>query len=233
MSRRRTDQPPPDRLAALLGVAVRDVDGSATRHGGGLDPVPAHTDPETGWVPGRADIELVAPPRRTRQATPRQAGLRQAGVREAGARDDGRHRRPTPPRPALLTVPVSLRGASVRPRRMAVVGLLLVLAVAAGVFGVRVAWARSSSRPEPVPAVATPVRGATTGLPTGLLARSVPAAFAPSAAGPASGGPTGAGAAVAGASSVAPAPALGAPGAPAAGSVGATATGVVVVHVVG
>jgi competence protein ComEA len=99
---------------------------------------------------------------------------------------------------------------------MAVLGLLLVLAVAAGVFGVRVAWARSSSRPEPVPAAVTPARGATTGLPTGLLARSVPAAFAPSAAG---------------APSVAPAP--GAAGATGATATGATATGVVVVHVVG
>lgn len=105
---------------------------------------------------------------------------------------------------------------------MAVLGLLLVLAVAAGVFGVRVAWARSSSRPEPVPAATTPVRGAATGLPSGLLARSVPAAFAPSAAGPAGG----AGGAVAGAPSVASAPG-------AAGATGATATGVVVVHVVG
>jgi competence protein ComEA len=104
---------------------------------------------------------------------------------------------------------------------MAVLGLLLVLAVAAGVFGVRVAWARSSSRPEPVPAAVTPARGTATGLPTGLLARSVPAAFAPSAA-----GGVGAGGAVTGAPSVAPAP--GAPGA-----TGATATGVVVVHVVG
>ena len=106
-----------------------------------------------------------------------------------------------------------------RPRRMAVLGLLLVLAVAAGVFGVRVAWARSSSRPEPVPAATTPVRGAATGLPTGLLARSVPAAFAASAAvrrALRSG---------AGAPSVTPAPG--------GTATGATATGVVVVHVVG
>ena len=99
-----------------------------------------------------------------------------------------------------------------RPRRMAVLGLLLVLAVAVGVFAVRVAWARSSSRPEPVPAAVTPVRGGATGLPTGLLARSVPAAFAPSAAAAA-----GAGAAVAAG----------------AATTGATATGIVVVHVVG
>jgi hypothetical protein len=39
----------------------------------------------------------------------------------------------------MLTVPVALRGASVRPRRTAVLGLLLVLALAAGVLGVRVA----------------------------------------------------------------------------------------------
>jgi competence protein ComEA len=104
---------------------------------------------------------------------------------------------------------------------MAVLGLLLVLAVAVGVFGVRVAWARSSSRPEPVPAATTPVRGAATGLPGGLLARSVPAAFAASAA-----GPTGAVGAGAGAPSAAPASG-------AATTTRATAAGVVVVHVVG
>jgi hypothetical protein len=48
MSRRRTDQPPPDRLAALLHVAV-----SGTPPGEDLD----------GWVPARDDVELTAPPR--------------------------------------------------------------------------------------------------------------------------------------------------------------------------
>lgn len=86
-------------------------------------------------------------------------------------RHPGRHRRPGPPLPAVLTVPLALRGVRARPRRHAVLGLLLLLAVVALVFGVRVALARSSAEPRPVAASAA-------GKPGGLVARTVPAAFA-------------------------------------------------------
>ena len=85
--------------------------------------------------------------------------------------DSGRHRRPAPPKPAILTVPVALRGVRARPRRLAVLGVLAVLVAAAVVLGVRVAWARSSAQPQPVAAAAH-------GPPGGLVARTVPAAFA-------------------------------------------------------
>jgi len=64
-----------------------------------------------------------------------------------------------------------------------VLGVLVILVAAAGVLGLRVAWARSSARPQPVAAAAH-------GPPGGLVARTIPAAFAstgaaglPSAAG--------------------------------------------------
>ena len=85
--------------------------------------------------------------------------------------DSGRHRRPAPPKPAILTVPVALRGVRARPRRVAVLGVLVLLVAAAVVLGVRVAWARSSAQPQPVAAAAH-------GPPGGLVARTVPAAFA-------------------------------------------------------
>ena len=85
--------------------------------------------------------------------------------------DGGRHRRAAPPKPAILTVPVALRGVRARPRRLAVLGVLVVLLAAAAVFGVRVTWARSSAQPQPVAAAAH-------GPPGGLVARTVPAAFA-------------------------------------------------------
>lgn len=86
--------------------------------------------------------------------------------------DGGRHRRPAPPGPAILTVPTALRGVRARPRRLAVLGVLLLLVTAAVTFGVRVAWARSSAAPEPIAAAAH-------GPPGGLVTRTVPAAFAP------------------------------------------------------
>ena len=85
--------------------------------------------------------------------------------------DTGRHRRPAPPKPAILTVPMAFRGVRARPRRLAVLGVLAVLVAAAVVLGVRVAWARSSAQPQPVAAAAH-------GPPGGLVARTVPAAFA-------------------------------------------------------
>jgi len=262
MPRRRTDQPPPDRLAALLGVAV-----SGAQPGEELD----------GWVPARDDVELTAPPRQPlRQPRRQPVGLPLRQTSSARGDDwgspastsrsrggaaftastpggrtgregldrrsrpdggDGRHRRPAPPRPRLLTVPVSLRGASVRPRRTAVLGLLLVLVLVTGVLGVRLALARSSATPEPVP-----VPAAAHGPPAGLQSRSVPAAFATApgavpgsapgvAPGVAPGATAGTGTATGPAGAVSAAGAAGGTAAPPSGVPGTAPE--VVVHVVG
>jgi competence protein ComEA len=91
----------------------------------------------------------------------------------------------------VLTIPLALRGVRARPRRLAVLGVLVLLVAVAGVFGIRVAWASSSAKPESIPAAAH-------GPPGGLVSRTVPAAFAttgaagsPTAA--ATAGPAGAG----------------------------------------
>ena len=68
-------------------------------------------------------------------------------------------------------MPVALRGVRARPRRLAALGVLLLLVTAALVLGVRVAWARSSAQPQPVAATGP-------GPPGGLASRTVPAAFA-------------------------------------------------------
>ncbi|MEP7035617.1 MAG: helix-hairpin-helix domain-containing protein [Dermatophilaceae bacterium] len=74
------------------------------------------------------------------------------------------------PKPAILTVPLALRGIRARPRRLAVLGVLVLLVTSAVVLGVRVAWARSSAQPQPIAAAAH-------GPPDGLVTRTVPAAF--------------------------------------------------------
>ncbi len=84
----------------------------------------------------------------------------------------GRHR---PIAPRALVVPAGLRGAEVRARGGAIVGLL-VLALAVGVvFALRVAAAQRAAEPVPVAP-----RG------TGIVARSVPSAFATDGGAPAS-----------------------------------------------
>ncbi|MGO4341427.1 helix-hairpin-helix domain-containing protein [Pedococcus sp. 2YAF34] len=55
-----------------------------------------------------------------------------------------------PPGPRLLTLPSSLVGARLSAPRAAVLGLVVVVAVAAAGFGVRVAWARAASAPQVV-----------------------------------------------------------------------------------
>lgn len=89
--------------------------------------------------------------------------------------DDDRPGRPALPRPAVLTVPVSLRGVRARPRRLAVLGVLVLLVAVVVVLGIRVAWANSSAKPESIAAAAH-------GPPGGLMSRTVPAAFASSGA---------------------------------------------------
>lgn len=123
-------------------------------------------------VPGQAVSKpAVAKPALRDRAVQKRAGSKHSGSKHAASK------------PAILTVPVPLRGLRARPRRLAVLGVLVLLVAVAVVLGIRVAWARSSARPATVAAAAH-------GPPGGLVSRTVPAAFAsagatgsPSAAG--------------------------------------------------
>ena len=172
MPRRRPESPSADRLAAILGIP------SAAS--------PATASPQlAGWVPQRTSLDPF--PAVTLEAAKLEAAtlettaitlatvparaVKGAAFEAAALEDNGRHRRPAPPKPAILTVPVALRGVRARPRRLAVLGVMVLLLTAAVVFGIRVAWARSSATPQPVAATAH-------GPPDGLVSRTVPAAFA-------------------------------------------------------
>lgn len=154
MPRRRLEPPLADRLAAVLGIPFAALSAPA------VTVVPSAESPEvTGWVPKRPSLISTHPVAAPAVSTQRP-----------------RHRRPAPPMPAILTVPAALRGVRARPRRLAVLGILVLLVVLAMVFGVRVALARSAAQPHAVAATAHSKPG-------GLVARTVPAAFA--TAGPA------------------------------------------------
>jgi competence protein ComEA len=129
--RRRPSEPSP-RLRALLDGA-----GAVPEVGAPLGEVVPGADEVVPWVPERAWLELPA-------------DGSEAASEQPVLRRPGRHRRPRPPGPRLLTVPESLRGARLTAPRLAAVGLLLVLAVAAVGFGARVAWARAASQPRVV-----------------------------------------------------------------------------------
>jgi competence protein ComEA len=65
---------------------------------------------------------------------------------------------------------VALRGVRAKPRRLAVLGVLVLLVAVTVVLGIRVAWASASAKPESIAAAAH-------GPPGGLVSRTVPAAF--------------------------------------------------------
>lgn len=122
----------------------------------------------------------------------------------------GRHTRRAHPR-GPVRLPAAFVGARWQPGRGAVVGIVIVAALAAAVFGLRVAWARSSGEGT----VIAPGGGSRAG-PTGVTAGAVPVGV---------GGGASAGAGTPPVASTATA----SPGA----SVSSAAAGVVVVHVVG
>ena len=189
MLRRRLEPPPVDRCAVILGIPSVAMSGARSAD---------VSFPRAGWVPQRSsmagplagvppamsaaagDPGAVAPcPPVSAEHVWAEAGWVPAGsartdltsAASAPDLDDGRHRRPGPPRPAILTVPLALRGVRARPRRLAVLGLLVLLVGVGVVLGIRVAWARSAATPR---AIATAAHSA----PGGLVARTVPAAFA-------------------------------------------------------
>jgi len=176
MPRRRPESLPADRLAIILGIPSAASPGVAA-------------PPHSGWVPRRASVasqkpavpDIVAPdPAVPDREMPDPVVPDQAVSKPALAKPTLRD--PAVPKhavskPAILTVPMSLRGFRARPRRLAVLGVLVLLVAVAVVLGIRVAWARSSARPATIAAAAH-------GPPGGLVSRTVPPAFAPS-------GPTG------------------------------------------
>lgn len=105
----------------------------------------------------------------------------------------GRHRRPAPAPPALLVLPAALRGARLRVPRLATIGLLVIVALAAAGFGLRVAWARAASAPHAVRSsgVAAPTAAAGAAGPQGsaVVPGAGRAGFTSSTSGPA--GPAG------------------------------------------
>jgi len=172
MPRRRLESPSADRLAAILGIPSAASPATASPQLAGWVPQRMSLDPFPAAALEAAKLEetTITPATDPARALTGEA-LEAATLEAATFEDNGRHRRPAQPKPAILTVPVGLRGVRARPRRLAVLGVMVLLLTAAVVLGIRVAWARSSATPQPVAATAH-------GPPGGLVSRSVPAAFA-------------------------------------------------------
>lgn len=126
MARSRGQEGTPDRLAAVLEEleAVRRA---------------------PGWVP--SEHTVVDEPRSKVAELPRRVAETRRARHAAGSGSDGDEVRPREP---LLRPPEPLIGAQVAPSRLAVIGALILVTVAALVFGGRVLWARASARPHPV-----------------------------------------------------------------------------------
>lgn len=120
-----------DRLAALLERATRE------RRGAAEDPaVPSDESAVAAGEVAAAEGEVVA------------ADEALVAGGEWLPPDPGRHR-PGRARPAVVTVPQSLRSLTFSVRPVAVVALLVVALVAAGIFGLR--WWRAEQGSTPVP----------------------------------------------------------------------------------
>jgi competence protein ComEA len=198
MPRRRLEPPPADRIAAVLGIPFAASSAAASSPFAGWVPQRTSLAQVTAVVPTAVVPTAVACPSAVAPAATAQppeaapAAIDPTVALSAEAfwasaswappasalalPDDGRHRRPGPPKPAILTLPVALRGVRAKPRRLAVLGVLVLLAAVAVVLGIRVAWASSSAKPQLIAAAAH-------GQPAGLVTRTVPAAFATTGAG--------------------------------------------------
>lgn len=147
------------RVIAILSRAGRpaepvraDAGGPAwTRLPDERDGVVALTEP-VGWsepfVPRREDVASGLP-------AGARAGGRPAGARARTPASAPQARGTPPPWRAVLSVPLSLRGARWVPSRSAVAGGVLLVLLAVGVFGLRVAWARADAGSVTAPPGAT------------------------------------------------------------------------------
>lgn len=146
-----------------------------------------------GWLPDEPDGEgdsagwsvlewptEVRLPAREEDQRPEGGGEVGYSVPEPRVAGGGRHRAHAP---TVLTLPAGLMRARVRPRATAVLALLAIVGIVALVFSVRVAAAQRAA--EPVPVVSST---------SGVVARSVPPAFAVGPSGADGSGPTGGGA---------------------------------------
>lgn len=134
MGRSRGEEGTPDRLAAVLEEleAVRRA---------------------PGWVP--TEDTVVDEPRSRVADLPRRVAATRRMERTEQTRQGGRHAAGVTsdelrPREPLLRPPEPLIGAQVAPSRLAVIGALILVSVAALVFGGRVLWARAAAEPHPV-----------------------------------------------------------------------------------
>ena len=214
MPRRPAPEPLSPRALARLRAGPRSFVPTALDLDGPAQQVESSGGPEVRSAGNRAGDRGVGSGRADAVAAPDRSrpGRRAPTVDTAPARG-GRHTRRVHPR-GPLRLPAAFVGARWQPGRGAVVGIVIVAALAAAVFGLRVAWARSSGEGT----VIAPGGGSRAG-PTGVTAGAVPVGVGGGARG-ASGG--------AGTPSVA-STATASPGA----SGSSTAAGVVVVHVVG
>jgi competence protein ComEA len=172
------------RLASILGIPPADAAVPVSASAAVAPATAVARAPDlAGWVPQRrmvarppaASVPVTAGPLASLPAASRSVASALMGTGSSAPDprllETGRHRRPAPPKPRILTVPVALRGVRARPRRLAVLGVMVLVLAAAVVFGVRVAWAHSTAQPQPIAASAHSPPG-------GLVTRTVPAAFA-------------------------------------------------------
>ncbi|RNI20310.1 helix-hairpin-helix domain-containing protein [Flexivirga caeni] len=134
MGRSRGEEGTPDRLAAVLEEleAVRRT---------------------PGWMP--TEDSVLDEPRSKVADLPRRVAATRRSERDAQTRREARHAatgrtEELRPREPLLRPPEPLIGAQVAPSRLAVIGAVVLVLVAALVFGGRVLWARAAASPQPV-----------------------------------------------------------------------------------
>lgn len=174
MPRSRPDAPVPDRLAAVLEEleAVRRAPGWVPTSETLLDqPRSALSElprrlAEFGGRGATGDVghddteELDVQPRAQRGGGRRDAGARAARHRASG---DSEILRPHEP---LVRTPSSLRDPHIAPNRLAVIGAIVLVLVAAVVFGGRAVLARASSTPHPLTASSALTSASSSGSPS-------------------------------------------------------------------
>jgi len=119
-----------------------------------------------GWVP--TEDSVLDEPRSRVADLPRRVAATRRAERDPQTRREARHAasgrsEELRPREPLLRPPEPLIGAQLAPSRLAVIGAVILVVVAALVFGGRVLWARAAARPHPVAAAST---AESTGAPT-------------------------------------------------------------------